>query len=121
MIKQAARETVEPVTSSTEGRNSAAAGDLYRGLSPQEVHRALNREDGTRQLLVSGVWIAIFGLFAMLPVLTLFGGVGPQGAHSNAGWLSLMVALMSEPFGVLLLALGGAKWLRNRSLSRRGR
>ena len=39
----------------------------------------------------------------------------------RAIWLAaLIIALMSIPFGGLLLALGVAKWLRNRSIARRG-
>ena len=37
---------------------------------------------------------------------------------ANTGWFSLIVALMCIPFGSLLLALGVAKWLRNRRLKR---
>jgi hypothetical protein len=40
------------------------------------------------------------------------------GATTNAGWLALIVTLMCLPFGALLLTLGIAKWLRNRSLQR---
>jgi len=84
----------------------------------RQRHRALNAEDGTDQLLVSGFWTMAAGLIAGLLAMYAFGGIGPQGAHSNAGWLSLMVAMMSTPFAILLLLLGGAKWLRNLGLSR---
>jgi hypothetical protein len=46
--------------------------------------------------------------------LTLLGGFSPTGASTNTGWFALIVALMCIPFGGLLLALGVAKWLRNR-------
>ena len=50
---------------------------------------------------------------------TVLGGFSPTGASTNGGWFALIVALMCIPFGGLLLALGIAKWLRNRSLARR--
>lgn len=75
-------------------------------------------DDGTRQLLQAGFWIVVIGLLALLATLWLFGGIGIYGAHSNAGWLSLMFAMMGIPFGLMLLTLGVAKWLRNRRLSR---
>ncbi len=80
-------------------------------------HRALNAADGTNQLLVSGFGTLLVGVVAGLLTMFAFGGMGPQGAHSNAGWLSLMVAMMATPFAILLLLLGGAKWLRNFRLS----
>ncbi len=80
--------------------------------------RALNAADGTSQLLVSGFWIMVVGCIAGTLAATVFGGVSAQGAHTNAGWLSLMLAMMATPFAILLLLLGGAKWLRNHGLSR---
>ena len=81
-------------------------------------HLALNAEDGTLHLLRSGFVVA--GVAAVGLFLTLFvlGGIGADGPRTSPGWLSLMVALMSMPFGLLLLLLGGAKWLRNHWLSR---
>lgn len=58
------------------------------------------------------------GLVSVLLLETVFGGFSPNGAKTNAGWFALIVALMCLPFGSLLLALGVAKWLRNRSLNR---
>lgn len=58
------------------------------------------------------------GLLAALLLETLLGGFSPTGASTNAGWFALIVALMCIPFGGLLLALGIAKWLRNRRLGR---
>ena len=58
------------------------------------------------------------GLVAAVLLETLFGGFSPTGASTNAGWLALIVALMCLPFGGLLLALGIAKWLRNRRIGR---
>ena len=60
------------------------------------------------------------GLLAALLLETVLGGFSRTGASTNAGWFALIVALMCIPFGGLLLTLGVAKWLRNRTLQRRG-
>lgn len=60
------------------------------------------------------------GLLAALLLETVLGGFSRTGASTNTGWFALIVALMCIPFGGLLLALGVAKWLRNRTLVRRG-
>jgi len=78
------------------------------------------QNDGTRQLLQGGASIVGTGLLAGLLLVTVLGGFSPTGAHTNSGWLALIVALMCLPFGSLLLALGVAKWLRNRSIAHRG-
>jgi hypothetical protein len=83
----------------------------------QRLH-ALNAADGTHQLLISGFWTMLVGILSGLLTVFVFGGMGRQGAHSNPGWLSLMVAMMSTPFAIMLLLLGGAKWLRNLNLSK---
>jgi len=75
-------------------------------------------DDGTSTLLKAGFWILLGGLLLLLLAKTVFGGIGITGAHTNAGWLSLMFALMAVPFGLMLLVLGIAKWLRNRRLRR---
>jgi uncharacterized membrane protein YeaQ/YmgE (transglycosylase-associated protein family) len=72
--------------------------------------------DGTRQLLQGGFWTLVAGVVAAFATQVLFGGIGIHGPHTNAGWISLMVALMCLPFGSLLFLLGGAKWVRNRRL-----
>jgi TRAP-type C4-dicarboxylate transport system permease small subunit len=72
-------------------------------------------DDGARQLLISGAWILVIGFLAVALTKFAFGGIGPQGAHSNAGWIALIVALMCLPFGFLLFLLGAAKWLRNKT------
>jgi hypothetical protein len=77
-----------------------------------------SHDDGTRQLLQWGTSILGAGLLAALLLETLLGGFSPTGASTNTGWFALIVALMCIPFGSLLLTLGVAKWLRNRSLSR---
>jgi hypothetical protein len=74
--------------------------------------------DGTPELLRWGGSIVATGGFAVLLLLTVLGGVSRIGAHSNGGWMALIVALMCIPFGGLLLLLGIAKWLRNRKLER---
>lgn len=75
-------------------------------------------DDGTRQLLQWGASMVGAGLLAALLLQTLLGGYSPTGASTNAGWFALIVALTCVPFGGLLLALGIAKWLRNRRLGR---
>jgi hypothetical protein len=74
-------------------------------------------EDGTRQLLQWGASIVGSGLAAAVLLVTVLGGFSPTGASTNTGWFALIVALMCLPFGTLLLALGLAKWLRNRSIA----
>ena len=73
-------------------------------------------EDGTRQLLQWGTSTVGIGLLAAVLLVTVLGGFSPTGASTNSGWFALIVALMCLPFGGLLLALGVAKWLRNRGL-----
>jgi uncharacterized membrane protein YidH (DUF202 family) len=77
-----------------------------------------NREDGTTVLLRTGFSVIAVGMAAAALVVFVLGGIGPQGPHSNPGWLCVIIFLMSTPFGVLLAALGVAKWFRNRALSR---
>jgi hypothetical protein len=80
---------------------------------------SFDSNDGTRQLLQWGGSMVGAGLLAALLLETLLGGFSRTGASTNTGWFALIVALMCIPFGGLLLALGVAKWLRNRSLARR--
>jgi uncharacterized membrane protein YidH (DUF202 family) len=77
-------------------------------------------DDGTRALLRTGLWTLAGGVVAAVLAATVFGGISRQGPHTNAGWLSLMVAMMCLPFGLMLFGLGFAKWLRNRRLRRQG-
>ena len=58
------------------------------------------------------------GVLAAVLMETVWGGFTRTGATTNSGWLALIVALMCIPFGAMLLTLGLAKWLRNRSLQR---
>ena len=75
-------------------------------------------DDGTRQLLQWGASILGSGILAGVLLVTVLGGFSPTGASTNTGWFALIVALMCIPFGALLLALGVAKWFRNRRLAR---
>jgi uncharacterized membrane protein YidH (DUF202 family) len=75
--------------------------------------------DGTRELLQWGGSMVAAGLLAAVLLETILGGFTHTGATTNTGWFALIVALMCIPFGGLLLTLGIAKWLRNRSLARR--
>ena len=75
-------------------------------------------DDGTRQLLQWGGSMVGAGLLATLLLETLLGGFSHTGASTNSGWFALIVALMCLPFGGLLLALGVAKWMRNRRIAR---
>jgi len=76
-------------------------------------------DDGTKQLLRGGSLILLIGVVAIGLLMTVLGGVGVEGAHNNLGWLALITGAMCLPFGLMLTALGLAKWLRNRNLSRR--
>lgn len=75
-------------------------------------------DDGTRVLLRTGAGTLIAGIVAAILTIAVFGGIGIHGPHTNGGWLSLMVAMMCMPFGLMLFGLGFAKWLRNRRLGR---
>jgi di/tricarboxylate transporter len=74
-------------------------------------------DDGTRQLLQWGSSILGSGFLAAILLLTVLGGFSPTGASTNTGWFTLIVALACIPFGSLLLALGVAKWFRNRRIA----
>ena len=71
-------------------------------------------DDGTRQLLQWGGSMVGTGILATILLVTVLGGYSRLGASTNSGWFALIVALMCIPFGLMLLALGLAKWLRNR-------
>jgi hypothetical protein len=76
-------------------------------------------DDGTRQLLQWGSSILGSGFLAAILLLTILGGFSPTGASTNTGWFALIVALACIPFGSLLLALGAAKWFRNRRIAQK--
>ena len=77
-------------------------------------------DDGTRQLLHAAIYTLAAGVIAAVLTATVFGGIGRQGPHTNSGWICLMIALMCLPFGSMALALGAAKWLRNRRIAASG-
>jgi hypothetical protein len=68
----------------------------------------------TRQLLRTGGATFAVGAIAALLAMTVFGGIGHQGPHTNSGWLALMVAMGCLPTGALLLLLGLSKLVGNR-------
>lgn len=109
-------DKIPPNVSTQQPIPTVAEQELARSVGPAK--KPLPADDGTRALLQAGFWIVLCGLLALLATKTIFGGIGIYGARSNAGWLSFMVALMSIPFGLMLLVLGIAKWLRNRRLKR---
>jgi len=63
----------------------------------------------TRKLLTTGLAIFLTGAIAAALALTLFGGIGRQGPHTNSGWLALMLAMGCLPTGTLTLLLAVAK------------
>jgi hypothetical protein len=77
-------------------------------------------DDGTRALLKAGGGMLVAGMVATLLTAVVFGGISRQGPHTNTGWLLLMVAMSCLPFGLMLFALGAAKWFRNRRLAKQG-
>ena len=84
----------------------------------KNASRSALPDDGTRQLLKWGGSMVGAGLLAALLLVTVLGGYSRLGASTNTGWFALIVALMCLPFGGLLLALGLAKWIRNRRHAR---
>ena len=87
-----------------------------RSTSPRTD--SASASDGTRELLQWGGSMVGTGLLSVAILQLFLGGFSRTGASTNSGWFALIVALMCIPFGGLLLALGIAKWLRNRRLSR---
>lgn len=77
-------------------------------------------DDGTRQLLQAGIYTLAAGVIAAVLTATVFGGISRQGPHTNSGWITLLIALMCLPFGLMAFALGAAKWLRNRRIAASG-
>jgi len=63
----------------------------------------------TRKLLTTGLAIFLTGAIAAALALTVFGGIGRQGPHTNSGWLALMLAMGCLPTGTLTLLLAVAK------------
>jgi hypothetical protein len=63
----------------------------------------------TRKILCTGLLIFGTGALSVVLILTLFGGIGPQGPHTNSGWLCLMLAMGCLPTGSLTLLLAVLK------------
>lgn len=63
----------------------------------------------TRKILTTGSVILAIGVVAAVLAETVLGGIGPQGPHTNMGWLALMLAMGCLPTGTLTLLLGMAK------------
>lgn len=80
--------------------------------------KARNTEDGTNQLLRTGIWTLAAGIAATVLAVLVFDGFTAQGPHSSVGWLWVMLAFMTLPFGIMVSALGLTKSLRNRHLVR---
>ena len=68
----------------------------------------------TRKLLRTGLLIFGTGALSVLLIITVFGGIGRQGPHTNSGWLALMLAMGCLPTGTLTLALAFSKLIGDR-------
>ncbi len=68
----------------------------------------------TRKLLRTGLYIFGTGVISVLLIITVFGGIGRQGPHTNSGWLALMLAMGCLPTGTLTLALAFSKLIGDR-------
>ena len=88
-------------------------------MSPRQDEELI-QNDGTTELLRGGGLILLIGVVSFGLLMIAFGGVSVEGAHSNPGWLALIIAAMCLPFGLLLTLLGVTKWLRKRRLSHKG-
>ena len=95
-------------------------GIVMQQTAPRRTSPTNPGDDGTHALLTTGIWTLVAGAIAALLAETVFGGIGRNGPHTNAGWLALMVAMMCLPFGLMLFGMGFAKWLRKRRLRRLG-
>ena len=69
----------------------------------------------TRQLFRIGLFLFLSGVVAALLALTVCGGIGRQGPHTNSGWMALMVAMGCLPLGTLTLLLALAKLVGKRT------
>jgi hypothetical protein len=68
----------------------------------------------TRKLLRTGLYIFGTGVISVILIITVFGGIGRQGPHTNSGWLALMLAMGCLPTGTLTLALALLKLIGDR-------
>jgi hypothetical protein len=62
-------------------------------------------QSDTRKILRTGLIIFGTGVLSVALIFTLFGGIGHQGPHTNAGWLALILAMGCLPTGTLTLLL----------------
>ena len=111
---------VQPVARAAEAAavESSALGSSALESSVEQNWKARNAEDGTNHLLSTGLWTLAVGIAAAAVAALFFGAFTAQGPHSSPGWLCMMLALMSLPFGITVASLGLAKSLRNRHLAR---
>lgn len=68
----------------------------------------------TLKLLRGGILIFGTGLLSAGLAQFVFGGIGRQGPHTNAGWLCLMIAMGCLPTGFLSLLLAVSKVVGDR-------
>ena len=74
------------------------------------------KQPDTRKLLRTGLLIFGTGVISVLLIITVFGGIGRQGPHTNSGWLALMLAMGCLPTGTLTLTLAILKLIGDRRL-----
>jgi hypothetical protein len=74
-------------------------------------------QQDTRKLLTTGLAVFSTGVVCAALALFVFGGIGHQGPHTNAGWLSLIIAMGCLPTGLLTLLLAIAKLTGDHSRS----
>lgn len=97
-----------------------SAGNTPASVAGEKARwRELNTQDGTLALLRTGGWTLFACGLAYVLAGTVLGGMTPQGPRTIAGWMAVIVSLMTLPFGVLVFLLGVAKALRNLRLARR--
>lgn len=107
--------TIQPVPAKAPPANPAGVRSdaAVTSRAARTPGPPVGNDDGTNQLLKWGGWTFGTGIFFALLTKFLFGGIGPQGPHTNSGWMALIVTMMCLPFGFLLLLLGVLKWIRN--------
>jgi len=107
-----------PVTQPVPAKRPVAESDIKlaaaRHTRSTVQLQASASDDGTNQLLKWGGWTLGTGIFLALLTKFALGGIGPQGPHTNSGWMALIITMMCLPFGFMLFLLGALKWLRNR-------